>query len=85
MGLAVARAKHAIAGDGIGDTNLPWPGTDFDNYPCIEENGWEDPEPPEPPIISVPDFSVLSEQSTLAIIMLLTSIPLVYIFRRKMR
>ncbi len=27
--------KHAIAGDGIGDTAIPWPGPDFDNYPFI--------------------------------------------------
>jgi hypothetical protein len=25
--------KHAIAGDGIGDTNIPWPGLGYDNYP----------------------------------------------------
>ena len=28
--------KHAIAGDGIGDTNIPWPRVDFDYYPLIE-------------------------------------------------
>jgi hypothetical protein len=27
--------KHAIAGDGIGDTYIPWPGLDFDFYPLI--------------------------------------------------
>ena len=30
--------KHAIAGDGIGDTDLPWY---LDPYPFINENGWE--------------------------------------------
>ncbi len=28
-------------GDGIGDIQIPWPSTDFDNYPFIQENGWE--------------------------------------------
>jgi parallel beta-helix repeat protein len=30
--------KHAIAGDGIGDTRIPYPGKDFDFYPCIFPN-----------------------------------------------
>ncbi len=29
--------KHAIAGDGIGDTNIPWPGPDYDAYPIVRE------------------------------------------------
>jgi hypothetical protein len=29
--------KHAIAGDGIGDTDVPWPGPDFDNYPFVRK------------------------------------------------
>lgn len=36
--------KHEIAGDGIGDTNLPWPYSwykDYDSYPFMEENGWK--------------------------------------------
>ena len=32
--------KHAIAGDGIGDTDIPWPSTDYDFYPFVEESGW---------------------------------------------
>ena len=32
--------KHAIAGDGIGDTNIPHPGTDYDEYPFTWLNGW---------------------------------------------
>ena len=32
--------KHAIAGDGIGDTDIPWPGPDYDNYPFTHESGW---------------------------------------------
>lgn len=32
--------KHAIAGDGIGDTNIPWPSAGYDNYPFVEENRW---------------------------------------------
>ena len=27
--------KHAIAGDGIGDTNIPWPEAGYDNYPFV--------------------------------------------------
>ncbi|MFC1966577.1 nitrous oxide reductase family maturation protein NosD [Chloroflexota bacterium] len=39
--------KHAIAGDGIGDTLIPHPVTDFDNYPFTNESGWE-----APPVVS---------------------------------
>ncbi len=28
--------KHAIAGDGVGDTDIPWPGPGYDNYPLID-------------------------------------------------
>ena len=28
--------KHAIADDGIGDTNLPWPETNYDYYPMMD-------------------------------------------------
>jgi len=38
--------KHAIAGDGIGDTYIPWPGPDYDYYPFIHESGWMDTTPP---------------------------------------
>ena len=31
--------KHSTAGDGIGDTNLPWPNTSYDNYPLISPWG----------------------------------------------
>ena len=27
--------KHAIAGDGIGDTDIPWPSPGFDNFPFV--------------------------------------------------
>ncbi|MFW9965058.1 MAG: NosD domain-containing protein [Candidatus Sifarchaeia archaeon] len=32
--------KHEIAGDMIGDTEIPWPGICFDEYPFVVENGW---------------------------------------------
>ena len=32
--------KHAIAGDGIGDTQIPHPRTDFDDFPFVVESGW---------------------------------------------
>ena len=41
--------KHTIAGDGIGDTNLPWPLSwyeDMDWYPFMQENGWGQPNTP---------------------------------------
>lgn len=41
--------KHAIVGDGIGDTLIPHPGTDFDFYPFTEPGGWEIP-PNRPPV-----------------------------------
>lgn len=28
--------KHAIAGDGIGDTYLPWPEANYDDYPIVD-------------------------------------------------
>ena len=32
--------KHAIAGDRIGDTDIPHPAVDFDFYPFMNECGW---------------------------------------------
>jgi parallel beta-helix repeat protein len=32
--------KHAIAGDGIGDTNMPHPAEDYDLYPFMVTNRW---------------------------------------------
>ena len=32
--------KHAMAGDGIGDTNIPHPDIDYDEYPFMIMNGW---------------------------------------------
>jgi len=32
--------KHAIAGDGIGDTEIPHPGPDYDYYPFMNESRW---------------------------------------------
>jgi len=32
--------KHAIAGDGVGDTIIPHPVEDYDFYPFINESGW---------------------------------------------
>jgi hypothetical protein len=29
-----------INGDGIGDTNIPYPDIDYDNYPYINKSGW---------------------------------------------
>jgi hypothetical protein len=31
--------KHAIAGDGIGDTDIPYPSLNFDNFPLVTEFG----------------------------------------------
>ncbi len=44
--------KHSIAGDGIGDTNIPWPATDYDYYPFTSESGWLDTTPPEITIVT---------------------------------
>ena len=33
--------KHAIAGDGIGDTLIPHPDANYDNYPFVNESLWE--------------------------------------------
>ena len=32
--------KHAVAGDGIGDTKIPHPAENYDNYPFMQVNGW---------------------------------------------
>ena len=40
-------AKHAIAGDGIGDTGVPHPSADYDSYPFIGISGWEAPAAPQ--------------------------------------
>lgn len=33
--------KHAIVGDGIGDTEIPHPGLGYDFYPFVRKSGWE--------------------------------------------
>ncbi len=33
--------KHAIKGDSIGDTDIPFPAPGFDFYPFVKESGWE--------------------------------------------
>ena len=38
--------KHAIAGDGIGDTNIPHPAEDFDFYPFLNESLWNNTKVP---------------------------------------
>ena len=35
--------KHAIAGDGIGDTRIPHPAANYDNFPFTKKNGWNLP------------------------------------------
>ncbi len=35
--------KHGIAGDGIGDTDVPHPAADFDLYPFMDKSGWTVP------------------------------------------
>ncbi len=32
--------KHDIVGDGIGDTDIPHPGVNYDYYPFVNESGW---------------------------------------------
>lgn len=41
--------KHSISGDGIGDTLIPHPQSDFDDYPFIKPGGWA-PSPNSPPV-----------------------------------
>jgi len=41
--------KHAIAGDRIGDTLIPHPSADYDNYPFTVLSGWLN----EPPVIDI--------------------------------
>lgn len=44
--------KHAIADDGIGDTDIPWPAPDYDYYPFMSESGLLDTTPPEITIVT---------------------------------
>lgn len=34
------RGKHAISGDGIGDTEIPHPNFGYDQYPFMNKSGW---------------------------------------------
>jgi len=53
--------KHAIAGDGIGDTQIPHPSANFDNFPFIMENGWKMiPDDVDPPILLVPPDIIIN-------------------------
>lgn len=36
--------KHANAGDGIGDTKIPHPAANYDNYPFTKKTGWLKPD-----------------------------------------
>jgi len=56
--------KHAIAGDLIGDTNIPFPSSDFDYYPYVVENGW-----------SITPTSTTSTSTTSTTIITTTTIP----------
>ncbi len=49
--------KHSIAGDGIGDTKIPFPLTNGDYYPLINEVQWENSKP----VISINDTYVAHE------------------------
>jgi len=50
--------KHAVAGDGIGDTDIPWPGTYFDDYPFVHEGGWMDNTPPIINIVTPVEYGI---------------------------
>jgi len=43
--------KHAIAGDGIGDTLIPHPCANYDYYPFMNESGWIAPDLTPPTVI----------------------------------
>jgi len=43
--------KHAIAGDGIGDTDIPHPGANYDFYPFMNESGWLAPDLIPPTVV----------------------------------
>jgi len=52
-------------GDGIGDTPWPWP--DYDAYPFMEKDGWEDTTPTEDELLNAwfyPDFNRLGGSRT---------------------
>ena len=54
-----------VAGDGIGDTLIPHPAADFDNYPFTNQNGWIAPSN-QPPIAADDAYSV-DEDNTLTV------------------
>ncbi|MFX1316069.1 MAG: NosD domain-containing protein [Promethearchaeota archaeon] len=39
----IGTGKHAIAGDGIGDTNIPWPSIGYDFYPFTQNTFMDTP------------------------------------------
>jgi parallel beta-helix repeat protein len=49
-----------VAGDGIGDTHIPWPGPDYDYYPFVSESGWvAPPEDTAPPVTEISSTGTL--------------------------
>jgi parallel beta-helix repeat protein len=50
--------KHAIAGDGIGDTLIPYPDKDYDFYPFSKKSGWVVPDDNLPVADAGPDQTV---------------------------
>ncbi|MFX1568654.1 MAG: NosD domain-containing protein [Promethearchaeota archaeon] len=53
--------KHSVAGDGIGDTFVPYLG--LDEYPFVNENGWLSNTPP----LAVDDTATTDEDTTVVI------------------
>jgi len=54
--------KHAIAGDGIGDTMIPHPDTDYDFYPLIWP--WQPPKIPVSSFVYIPIAPLANETVT---------------------
>lgn len=52
-----------VAGDGIGDTLIPHPGPDYDNFPFINEIA-STPPPPPPPADTMPPVSSAARSGT---------------------
>jgi len=72
--------KHAIAGDGIGDTLIPHPDTDYDFYPLMEP--WT-PIPVGGIYIPVNKLSLLAPYTGLTILLAVAFITVAYVKKRK--
>lgn len=75
--------KHAIAGDGIGDTLIPHPGTDYDFYPLMETWTPSQSTPVGGIWIPVNKLELLAPYIGLTVLLAVAVVTVVYVKKRK--